>query len=250
MAILKAITILIAVLLAAFTLEAIMMLSRPLPHHLQELLMRAQQERQQQDQQLQSGQSGHSGQLPIEFPLWLPNDKASLVVTAVFSIITIAYSCLTMVLESRRPPEGLDTSKSKPLIVIFSEIIASIVWAQILSVTIYIYIWTFGCAEPGERPLEMLWRLSNGLSSITSSTPLPPSSSTNSTLSSTTSSIPPSTMTVLAAIVDENRDLMDRICRRQGAMAGLEFMLVLLLIWNFYTNLAKNFQFIRAVSRS
>ncbi|KAG0093070.1 hypothetical protein BGZ93_008038, partial [Podila epicladia] len=63
----------------------------------------------------------------------LSNDNAALVVTVILSILTILYSCFTIFLESRRPPEGLDASNSKPLIVIFSEIVASIVWAQVLS---------------------------------------------------------------------------------------------------------------------
>ncbi|KAF9352142.1 hypothetical protein BGX26_009998 [Mortierella sp. AD094] len=134
----------------------------------------------------------------------LTNANAELVVTATLSIMTIAYSCFTIFLESRRPPEGLDSSNSKPLIVIFSEIIASIVWSQVLSVAIYIYIWTYGCTEAGERQIEQ------------------------------------------TDFVDHN--LKGMLCRRQAAMVGLELLLVLLLIFNFYTHLAQNFKFIRAVS--
>ncbi|KAG0056924.1 hypothetical protein BGZ83_002864 [Gryganskiella cystojenkinii] len=137
----------------------------------------------------------------------LSNDNAALIVTVVLSILTIAYSCFTIFLESRRPPEGLDTSNSKPLIVIFSEIIASIVWAQVLSVTIYIYIWTYGCTEAGADQISRLWK---------------------------------------QELAD--RRLTERLCRRQGSMVGLELLLVVLLIFNFYTHLAQNFKFIRAVS--
>ncbi|KAF9585023.1 hypothetical protein BGW38_004230 [Lunasporangiospora selenospora] len=135
------------------------------------------------------------------------NDNAACVVTVILSVVTIAYSCFTIFLESRRPPEGLDTSNSKPLFVIFTEIIASIVWAQILSVSIYIYIWTYGCTAAGKRELERLWKLQ---------------------------------------IADQ--ELSGMLCRRQGAMVGLELLLVVLLIFNFYTHLATNFRFIRAVS--
>ena len=138
----------------------------------------------------------------------LSNDNAALIVTVVLSLLTIAYSCFTIFLESRRPPEGLDTSNSKPLIVIFSEIIASIIWAQVLSVTIYIYIWTYGCTEAGADQIDRLWKQN------------------------------------LA-----DRHLTDRLCRRQGSMVGLELLLVVLLIFNFYTHLAQNFKFIRAVSQ-
>ncbi|KAF9920131.1 hypothetical protein FBU30_010072 [Linnemannia zychae] len=137
----------------------------------------------------------------------LSNDNAALIITVILSLLTIAYSCFTIFLESRRPPEGLDTSNSKPLIVIFSEIIASIIWAQVLSITIYIYIWTYGCTAAGAEQLERLWRQD-----------LP------------------------------DHHLTERLCRRQGAMVGLELLLVLLIIFNFYTHLAQNFKFIRAVS--
>ncbi|KAF9392950.1 hypothetical protein CPC16_002871 [Podila verticillata] len=136
----------------------------------------------------------------------LSNDNAALIVTVILSILTIFYSCFTIFLESRRPPEGLDTSNSKPLIVIFSEIVASIVWAQVLSVTIYIYIWTYGCTEAGHRQLDQLWKLE---------------------------------------VAD--RHLTDKLCRRQGAMVGLELLLVLLLIFNFYTHLEINFRFARSM---
>lgn len=136
----------------------------------------------------------------------LSNDNASLIVTVILSILTILYSCFTIFLESRRPPEGLDTSNSKPLIVIFSEIVASIVWAQVLSVAIYIYIWTYGCTEAGQKQLDRLWKLE---------------------------------------VAD--RQLTDRLCRRQGAMVGLELLLVLLLIFNFYTHLEINFRFARSM---
>ncbi|KAF8948368.1 hypothetical protein BGZ47_005324 [Haplosporangium gracile] len=137
----------------------------------------------------------------------LSNDNAALIITVILSLLTIAYSCFTIFLESRRPPEGLDTSNSKPLIVIFSEIIASIVWAQVLSITIYIYIWTYGCTEAGAEQLTRLWK----------------------------QDMP-------------DHHLTERLCRRQGAMVGLELLLVMLIIFNFYTHLAQNFQFIRAVS--
>lgn len=136
----------------------------------------------------------------------LSNDNAALVVTVILSILTILYSCFTIFLESRRPPEGLDASNSKPLIVIFSEIVASIVWAQVLSVTIYIYVWTYGCTEAGQRELERSWKLE---------------------------------------VAD--RQLTGRLCRRQGAMVGLELLLVLLLIFNFYTHLEINFRFARSM---
>ncbi|KAF8938072.1 hypothetical protein EDD21DRAFT_79963 [Dissophora ornata] len=137
----------------------------------------------------------------------LSDDNVALVFTVVLSLLTIAYSCFTIFLESRRPPEGLDTSNSKPLIVIFSEIIASVVWAQVLSITIYIYIWTYGCTEAGQRQLDRTWK---------------------------------------EGLADQN--LTEKLCRRQGAMVGLELLLVLLLVFNFYTHLAQNFKFIRAVS--
>ncbi|KAK3831415.1 MAG: hypothetical protein JOS17DRAFT_745276 [Linnemannia elongata] len=137
----------------------------------------------------------------------LSNDNAALIITVILSLLTIAYSCFTIFLESRRPPEGLDTSNSKPLIVIFSEIIASIVWAQVLSITIYIYIWTYGCTEARAEQLSRLWK----------------------------QEMP-------------DHHLTDRLCRRQGAMVGLELLLVMLIIFNFYTHLAQNFKFIRAVS--
>ena len=141
--------------------------------------------------------------------LW--NDSAALVITIVFSLFTILYSFLNIYLESRRSPEGLDEGRteSKPLFIIFSEILASIAWAQVLSVTIYIYIWTFGCTEAGERQLEKLWKQN----------------------------------------VDADHRINARMCRRQGAMVGLELLLILLLIFNFYTHLSQNFQFIRSVSR-
>ncbi|KAF9953693.1 hypothetical protein BGZ70_000147 [Mortierella alpina] len=146
-------------------------------------------------------------------------DNTTLVITVVLSVLTVIYSCFTIMLESRRQPEGLDdTSTSKPLIVIFSEIIASIVWAQVLSVTIYIYHWTFGCVSTTASGIDLdgkprTWWLWNqeGL------------------------------------LYDPH--LTDRLCRRQGSMVGLELLLVLLLIFNFYTHLAQNFRFIRAVSR-
>ncbi|KAF9981394.1 hypothetical protein BGZ65_003999 [Modicella reniformis] len=137
----------------------------------------------------------------------LSNDNAALIVIVILSLLTILYSCFTIFLESRRPPEGLDTSNSKPLRVIFSEIIASIIWAQMLSVTIYIYIWTYGCTAAGQNQLEQHWELN---------------------------------------MADQR--LTEMLCRRQGAMVGLELLLVLLLIFNFYTHLAQNFKFIRAVS--
>ncbi|KAF9916526.1 hypothetical protein BX616_003534 [Lobosporangium transversale] len=135
------------------------------------------------------------------------NDNTALIITVILSLMTIAYSCFTIFLESRRPPEGLDSSSSKPLFVIFSEIIASIIWAQILSITIYIYIWTYGCTAAGERQLQRLWKQD---------------------------------------FADQH--LSGMLCRRHGAMVGLELLLVLLLIFNFYTHLALNFKFIRAVS--
>ncbi|KAF9167722.1 hypothetical protein BGX21_011669 [Mortierella sp. AD011] len=134
----------------------------------------------------------------------LTNGNAALIITITLSIMTIAYSCVTIFLELRRPPEGLDSSNSKPLIVIISEIIASIVWAQVFSVAIYIYIWTFGCTEASEYQIDQLH------------------------------------------LIDPH--LTHKLCRRQGAMVGLELLLVLLLIFNFYTHLAQNFKFIRAVS--
>ncbi|KAF9941148.1 hypothetical protein BGZ67_005803 [Mortierella alpina] len=146
-------------------------------------------------------------------------DNTSLVITVVLSVLTVIYSCFTIMLESRRQPEGLDnTSTSKPLIVIFSEIIASIVWAQVLSVTIYIYHWTFGCVSTTTSDMDLdgkprswwLWNQEGLLS---------------------------------------DPHLTERLCRRQGSMVGLELLLVLLLIFNFYTHLAQNFRFIRAVSR-
>ncbi|KAG0202644.1 hypothetical protein BGX28_004904 [Mortierella sp. GBA30] len=144
-------------------------------------------------------------------------DNATLIITLVLSVLTVIYSCITIVVESRRQPEGLDnTSSSKPLIVIFSEIIASIVWAQVLSVTIYIYHWTFGCSMSmsivsSDARSWWLWN-QDGL-----------------------------------LMTDPH--LTERLCGRQGSMVGLELLLVLLLIFNFYTHLAQNFQFIRAVSR-
>ncbi|KAG0379400.1 hypothetical protein BGX24_000565 [Mortierella sp. AD032] len=137
----------------------------------------------------------------------LSNDNAALIVTMILSLLTIAYSCFTIFLESRRPPEGLDTSNSKPLFVIVSEIIASIIWSQVLSITIYIYVWTYGCTKAGAEQLTRLWK---------QDMPDP--------------------------------HLTDRLCRRQGAMVGLELLLVMLIIFNFYTHLAQNFKFIRAVS--
>ncbi|KAG9071151.1 hypothetical protein KI688_008694 [Linnemannia hyalina] len=137
----------------------------------------------------------------------LSNDNAALIITTILSLLTIAYSCFTIFLESRRPPEGLDTSNSKPLFVIVSEIIASIVWSQVLSITIYIYIWTYGCTEAGAEQLKRMWN----------------------------EDMP-------------DHHLTDRLCRRQGAMVGLELLLVMLIIFNFYTHLAQNFKFIRAVS--
>ncbi|KAG0368077.1 hypothetical protein BGZ54_002693 [Gamsiella multidivaricata] len=137
----------------------------------------------------------------------LSNDNAVLIFTVILSILTIAYSCFTIFLESRRPPEGLDSSNSKPLIVIFTEIIASIIWAQVLSISIYIYVWTYGCTAAGQRQIDRSWKQD---------------------------------------IADEH--LHGKLCRRQGAMVGLEFLLVLLVIFNFYTHLAQNFKFIRAVS--
>ncbi|CAO3573252.1 unnamed protein product [Mortierella alpina] len=146
-------------------------------------------------------------------------DNTSLVLTVALSVLTVIYSCFTIMLESRRQPEGLDnTSTSKPLIVIFSEIIASIIWAQVLSVTIYIYHWTYGCVSTAASAIDQdgkprtwwLWNQEGALS---------------------------------------DPYLTERLCRRQGSMVGLELLLVLLLIFNFYTHLAQNFRFIRAVSR-
>ncbi|KAF9958390.1 hypothetical protein BGZ65_001494 [Modicella reniformis] len=137
----------------------------------------------------------------------LSNASTSLFTTLVLSILTIAYCCFTMFRESRRLPEGLDSSNSKPLFVIFAEIITSIIWAQVLSVTIYIYIWTFGCGARGKEQLDRLWSQ------------------------------------------DEVPYVVDRLCRRGGTMVGLEVVLVLLLIFNFYTHMAQNFRFIRAVSQ-
>ncbi|KAF9426655.1 hypothetical protein BGZ94_006211 [Podila epigama] len=134
------------------------------------------------------------------------NDNAALIVTVILSILTILYSCFTIFLESRRPPEGLDTSRSKPLIVIFSEIVASIVWSQVLSITIYIYIWTYGCTDAGQRYIDSL--------------------------------LNPDMV---------NQQLTARLCRRQGAMVGLELLLIILLIFNFYTHLEINFRFARSM---
>ncbi|KAF9357764.1 hypothetical protein BGX26_003115 [Mortierella sp. AD094] len=134
----------------------------------------------------------------------------TLIFTLVLSILTIIYSCFTVILESRRPPEGMDTSYSKPLIVIFSEIIASIVWAQVMSVTVYIYIWTFGCTSDEEKLSMRLWKQS-GMSSV-------------------------------------QNQVVERVCHRVGAMVGLEALLVLLLILNFYTHLAHNFRFIHDIA--
>ncbi|KAG0020265.1 hypothetical protein BGZ82_011640, partial [Podila clonocystis] len=141
-------------------------------------------------------------------PRWVisfTNDKAALIVTMVLSVLTVAYSCFTIFLETRRSPAGIDsTSKSKPLPVIFSEIMVSIVWAQVLSVSIYIYMWTFRCGS--EDDFEELW----------------------------------------SDLAKESIDLIQstagRLCRRQGAMVGLELILVLLLIFNFYTHLRQNFK--------
>ncbi|KAF8930668.1 hypothetical protein BGZ58_008096 [Dissophora ornata] len=94
-------------------------------------------------------------ELQGEIDTLLSNANASLYITVILSILMIVYSCFTIFLEMRRPPEGLDASNSKPLFVIFSEIVASIIWAQVLSVTIYIYSWTFGCTEAGERQLNL-----------------------------------------------------------------------------------------------
>ncbi|KAI1320379.1 hypothetical protein EDD11_001181 [Mortierella claussenii] len=139
------------------------------------------------------------------------NATACLIITIILSIFTVIYSCFTIFLESRRPPEGLDSSNSKPLIVIFSEILVSIVWAQVLSVTIYIHAWTFGCTNAGQSQLHRLWKLDG--------------------------------------ILSDHDSMIETLCRREGAMVGLEVLLVLLLIFDFYTHLAQNFQFIRAVSR-
>ncbi|KAG0049351.1 hypothetical protein BGZ83_005863 [Gryganskiella cystojenkinii] len=140
--------------------------------------------------------------------LW--NDNVALVVTTIFSLLTILYSCFNFYLDSRRSPEGLNVTRtaSKPLTIIFSEILASIAWAQVLSVTIYIYIWTFGCTAAGERQLERLWKED----------------------------------------LQADHRLNARLCRRQGGLLGLELLLILLLVWNFYTHLSQNFQFIRSVS--
>jgi len=135
------------------------------------------------------------------------SDNAALILVVILSLLTILYSSFNIFLESRRPPEGLDTSNSKPLTVIFSEIIASVVWAQVLSITIYIYIWTYGCTAAGQQHLTRLWKMD----------------------------------------VADHR-FSGKMCRRQGAMVGLEVLLVLLLIFNVYTHLAQNFKFIRAVS--
>ncbi|KAG0228420.1 hypothetical protein BGW41_003437 [Actinomortierella wolfii] len=140
--------------------------------------------------------------------LRLANDNACMIITVILSILTIAYSVFNIFLESRRPPEGLDTTRSKPLAVIISEIVASILWSQILSITIYMYIWTYGCTSAGQEQLSQLWR--------------------------------PDVM--------PDRHLQERLCRRQGAIVGLEAILVLLLIFNFYTHIEQNFTFIRAVS--
>ncbi|KAF9917178.1 hypothetical protein BX616_001706 [Lobosporangium transversale] len=137
------------------------------------------------------------------------NATASLIITIILSVFTIVYSCFTIFLDSRRPPEGLDSSNSKPLTVIFSEILMSIFWAQVLSVTIYIYTWTFGCTMAGKRQLERVWHQNQSFPD----------------------------------------HVVERLCRHEGAMLGLEIFLVMLLIFNFYTHLAQNFQFIRAVSR-
>ncbi|KAF9434092.1 hypothetical protein BGZ76_008554 [Entomortierella beljakovae] len=137
----------------------------------------------------------------------LSNGNAALIVIVTLSLMTILYSCFTIFLESRRPPEGLDSSNSKPLIVIFSEIIASIIWSQLLGITIYIYIWTYGCTTESRIQIQTIWKLNQA-----------------------------------------DNELTDKLCRRQAAMVGLELLLVLLLIFNFYTHLAQNFKFIRAVS--
>ncbi|KAI8356812.1 hypothetical protein B0O80DRAFT_496558 [Mortierella sp. GBAus27b] len=140
-------------------------------------------------------------------PTPLSNADTSFIVTLVLSVLTVAYCCFTIFRESRRLPEGLDSSSSKPLIVIFAEIMTSIIWAQVLSVTIYIYIWTFGCTAKGKGQLSRIWGQ------------------------------------------DEPPAVAARLCSRGGTMVGLEVLLVLLLIFNFYTHLAQNFRFIRAVSR-
>lgn len=141
-------------------------------------------------------------------PRWVisfTNDRAALIVTMVLSVLTVAYSCFTIFLETRRSPAGIDsTSKSKPLPVIFSEIMVSIIWAQVMSVSIYIYMWTFRCGSKDD--FEELW----------------------------------------SDLAQESIDLIhstaSRLCRRQGAMVGLELILVLLLIFNFYTHLRQNFK--------
>ncbi|KAG0365038.1 hypothetical protein BGZ54_006926 [Gamsiella multidivaricata] len=153
----------------------------------------------------------HRDLTPEQIATPLSNANASLIITIILSILTVAYSCFTIFLESRRPPEGLDTSNSKPLIVIFSEIVASIIWAQVLSVTIYVYTWTFGCTTAGKTQLSWLWN-QEGVS------------------------------------LADHDHIVGRLCRREGAMVGLELLLVMLLIFNFYTHLAQNFRFIRAVS--
>ncbi|KAF9167100.1 hypothetical protein DFQ26_005841 [Actinomortierella ambigua] len=140
--------------------------------------------------------------------LRLANDNACMIITVILSVLTIAYSVFNIFLESRRPPEGLDTTRSKPLTVIISEIVASILWSQVLSITIYMYIWTYGCTAAGQEQLKSLWRDE----------------------------------------VIPDPHLQERLCRRQGAMVGLEALLVLLLIVNFYTHIDQNFKFIRAVS--
>ncbi|KAG0293522.1 hypothetical protein BGZ98_002145 [Dissophora globulifera] len=144
----------------------------------------------------------------------LMNANASLYITVVLSILTIAYSCFTIFLDSRRPPEGLDSSDSKPFIVIFFEIMASTIWAQVLSVSIFLYTWTLGCSDAGAKQMDEL-------------------------------------LSPFLEVAEETRHhyLVARMCRREGTMVGLELLLVLLLIFNFYTHLAQNFQFIRAVSR-
>ncbi|KAI9235538.1 MAG: hypothetical protein BYD32DRAFT_420852 [Podila humilis] len=140
-------------------------------------------------------------------PRWVisfTNDKAALIVTMVLSALTVAYSCFTIFLETRRSPAGIDSTKSKPLPVIFSEILVSIVWAQVLSVSIYIYMWTFRCGSEGD--FEELW------------------------------------LNLEKESVDLIQSTASRLCRRQGAMVGLELFLVMLLIFNFYTHLRQNFK--------
>ncbi|KAG0004680.1 hypothetical protein BGZ79_008428 [Entomortierella chlamydospora] len=138
------------------------------------------------------------------------NATTTLILTLVLSTFIIIYSCFTTIAESRRLPEGMDTSYSKPLIVIFSEVIASIVWAQVMSVTIYVYIWTFGCTLAEEKLSMRLWKQSEMSSA--------------------------------------QNQVMERVCHRVGAMIGLEASLVLLLIFNFYTHLAHNFRFIHDIA--